>query len=156
MKTSLKLIIALVLCITVGGVSGFLTASAINDYYLQLNKPPWNPPNWIFGPVWTTLYIMMGVSLWLVWKSNYPKAIVQKACLIFAAQLFLNFWWSIIFFNLQLPGWAFVEIILLLTAIIYTIFEFSKISKPAAWLLIPYVSWVSFASILNYAIFSLN
>lgn len=156
MKSSLKLLIAVVLCLTVGGLSGFLTANAINDYYLQLNKPTWNPPNWIFGPVWTTLYIMMGVALWLVWKSNLSKALVQKACWVFAAQLFLNFWWSIIFFNLQMPGWAFVEIIFMLAAIIYTIFQFSKISKPAAWLLVPYVCWVSFASILNHAIFILN
>lgn len=156
MNSFLKILISVVLCLSVGALSGFLTTDAINDYYLQLNKPSWNPPNWIFGPVWTALYIMMGVSLWLVWKSNFSKAIVQKACLIFAAQLFLNFWWSIIFFNLQLPGWAFVEILLLLSAIIFTIFQFSKISKPAAWLLVPYVCWVSFASILNYSVFILN
>jgi tryptophan-rich sensory protein len=156
MKSPLKLLIAILICLTIGSASGFLTANAITDYYLHLNKPTWNPPNWIFGPVWTTLYIMMGVSLWLVWKSDLSKTLVQKACLVFALQLFLNFWWSIIFFNMQSPGWAFVEIILLLSAIIYTIFQFSKISKPAAWLLFPYISWVSFASILNFKIFSLN
>jgi translocator protein len=98
----------------------------------------------------------MGISLWLVWKSEHPKNQKLKAQIIFAIQLFLNFWWSFLFFKFQSPSLAFIEIIVLLIFIIITIFSFSKISKPAAWLLVPYAAWVSFAAILNYTIMVLN
>jgi len=120
------------------------------------NKPSFNPPNWIFAPVWTTLYILMGIALYLVWKSTATASIKQTAILLFVVQLTLNFFWSILFFKFQLTGWAFVEIIAMWVAILFTILWFGKISSTAAWLLVPYICWVSFASLLNYSIWKLN
>lgn len=140
----------------VGAFAGFFTSSGVNGWYATANKPWFNPPNWIFAPVWTVLYIMMGIALYLVWKSGAEKTIKQTAIILFAVQLTLNFFWSFIFFKLQLPGWAFAEIILMWAMIFITILWFGKISSAAAWLLVPYISWVSFASVLNYAIWKLN
>jgi len=150
-----KLILALVITLSVGGIAGFATANAIGGWYATLIKPSFNPPNGIFAPVWTLLYIMMGIALYLIWKQPASKE-RNIALLFFAIQLFLNFWWSILFFNYHELGWAFVEIIAMWVFIIITIFSFAPLSKTAAWLLVPYVSWVSFASILNYAIWRLN
>ncbi len=152
----MKFIISLLLPLAVGGLSGFFTVKAIPGWYAQLNKPWFNPPNWLFSPVWTSLYIMMGIALWLVWKSDAPQQLKQRAICLFAAQLVLNFFWSLIFFNLHQIGWALVEIIALWTTILLTIFAFAKVSTTAAWLLVPYLSWVSFASILNYSLWGLN
>lgn len=150
-----KLILALVITLSVGGIAGYATANAIGGWYATLVKPSFNPPNGIFAPVWTLLYIMMGIALYLIWKQPASKE-RNIALLFFALQLFLNFCWSILFFNYHQLGWAFVEIIGMWAFIIITIFAFAPISKTAAWLLVPYVSWVSFASILNYAIWRLN
>jgi tryptophan-rich sensory protein len=140
----------------VGGISGFFTTKAIPGWYAQLNKPWFNPPNWLFSPVWTSLYIMMGIALWLVWKSDAPQKLKQRAIYLFAAQLVLNFFWSLIFFNLHQIGWALVEIVAMWGMILLSIVAFAKINKAAAWLLVPYISWVSFATILNYSIWQLN
>ena len=150
-----KLILALVITLSVGGIAGYATANAIGGWYATLLKPSFNPPNNIFAPVWTLLYIMMGIALYLIWKQPVSKK-RNMAFLFFGIQLFLNFWWSILFFNYHQLGWAFVEIIAMWVFIIVTIFAFAPLSKTAAWLLVPYVSWVSFASILNYAIWRLN
>jgi translocator protein len=150
-----KLILALVITLSVGGIAGYATANAIGGWYATLVKPSFNPPNNIFAPVWTLLYIMMGIALYLIWKQPVSKK-RNMALLFFGIQLFLNFWWSILFFNYHQLGWAFVEIIAMWVFIIVTIFAFAPLSKTAAWLLVPYVSWVSFASILNYAIWRLN
>jgi translocator protein len=150
-----KLILALVITLSVGGIAGYATANAIGGWYATLVKPSFNPPNNIFAPVWTLLYIMMGIALYLIWKQPVSKK-RNIALLFFGIQLFLNFWWSILFFNYHQLGWAFVEIIAMWVFIIVTIFAFAPLSKTAAWLLVPYVSWVSFASILNYAIWRLN
>lgn len=152
----MKFIISLLLPLAVGGISGFFTVKAIPGWYAQLNKPWFNPPNWIFSPVWTSLYIMMGIALWLVWKSDAPQKLKQRAIYLFAAQLVLNFFWSLIFFNLHQIGWALVEIVAMWATILLTIFAFAKVNKLAAWLLVPYISWVSFATILNYSIWQLN
>lgn len=152
----MKLIISIALPLLVGAVSGFFTSSGVDGWYASANKPWFNPPNWIFAPVWTVLYIMMGIALFIVWKAETKRETQQTALIFFAAQLTLNFFWSFIFFKLQLPGWAFVEIICLWIMILLTIVWFGKISKAAAWLLVPYISWVSFASLLNYAIWKLN
>lgn len=152
----MKFIISLLLPLAVGGISGFFTVKAIPGWYEQLNKPWFNPPNWIFSPVWTSLYIMMGIALWLVWKSDAPQKLKQRAIYLFAAQLVLNFFWSLIFFNLHQIGWALVEIVAMWATILLTIFAFAKVNKLAAWLLVPYISWVSFATILNYSIWQLN
>ena len=152
----MKLFISILIPLLVGAISGFFTSSGVNGWYTLANKPWFNPPNWIFAPVWTTLYVLMGIALFLVWKADADKSIKQTAIILFTLQLTLNFFWSIIFFKLQQPGWAFVEIILMWLMILLTILWFGKINATAAWLLVPYICWVSFASVLNYSIWKLN
>ena len=152
----MKLFISILIPLLVGAISGFFTSSGVNGWYALANKPWFNPPNWIFAPVWTTLYVLMGIALFLVWKADADKSIKQTAIILFTLQLTLNFFWSIIFFKLQQPGWAFVEIILMWLMILLTILWFGKINATAAWLLVPYICWVSFASVLNYSIWKLN
>ncbi|HNU87138.1 MAG TPA: tryptophan-rich sensory protein [Ferruginibacter sp.] len=152
----MKLIISILVPLLVGAFSGFFTSSGVNGWYATASKPWFNPPNWIFAPVWTALYILMGIALYLVWKSGADIRLKQTAIILFAVQLILNFFWSFIFFKLQLPGWAFAEIVLMWVMIFITILWFGKISAAAAWLLVPYISWVSFAAVLNYAIWKLN
>lgn len=156
MNNTLKLIISVTIPLLVGGLSGFFTVTGVESWYQTINKPSWNPPNWIFGPVWTALYIMMGVALFLVWKSSGNANTKKLALLLFAAQMLLNFFWSFIFFSLQQPGWAFAEIVVLWLLILATIFAFARLNNMAAWLLVPYISWVSFAAILNFTIWQLN
>jgi tryptophan-rich sensory protein len=156
MNNIVKLIIAVAIPVAVGATSGFFTISGVSSWYQTINKPSWNPPSWIFGPVWTTLYIMMGISLFLVWKSDSAGMLKKIAIALFAAQLILNFFWSFIFFNQRQIGWALVEIVVMWVVILLTIFAFARVNKTAAWLMVPYVSWVSFATILNYTIWKLN
>ncbi len=156
MNNLVKLVIAIAIPVAVGATSGFFTASSVGSWYQTINKPSWNPPGWIFGPVWTTLYVLMGIALYLVWKSEAGTALKKTAISLFAVQLILNFFWSFIFFKQQQIGWALVEIIVMWLFILLTIFAFAKVNKTAAWLLVPYISWVSFASILNYTIWKLN
>ncbi len=151
-----KLVIAIGVCELAGVVGSVFTVSAIPTWYAGLVKPALNPPSWVFGPVWTTLFALMGVAVFLVWHYGFERKDVKMALIIFGIQLFLNTVWSIIFFGLHNPGWAFVEIIFLWLAIFATIITFRKISKLAAWLLIPYILWVSFAGYLNYSIWTLN
>jgi translocator protein len=156
MSNTLKLIISITIPVLVGATAGFFTASGVESWYQNINKPSWNPPSWIFGPVWTTLYVMMGIALFLVWKSEASDVLKKTAIAIFAVQLVLNFFWSFIFFSQHQPGWALVEIMVMWLAILFTIFAFANVSKTAAWLLVPYISWVSFATVLNYTIWQLN
>jgi tryptophan-rich sensory protein len=149
------LIVSIVVCFSAAAIGGFATTSSIEGWYAGINKPTWNPPNWIFGPVWSTLYLMMAVSVWLVWKKS-GLANAKFALVIFAIQLVLNLLWSLIFFGMQQPGWAFAEVILLWVSIVMTIAVFFRHSKLAAYLLVPYLLWVSFASFLNYTIWSMN
>ena len=151
-----KFIIAVFICQAVGIVSGLLTQNEMTTWFSSLNKPSWNPPAYLFGPVWTTLYLLMGISLWLVWKSNAPETQKLRAELTFALQLFLNFMWSILFFNIHSPALAFVDIVLMIVAILMTIGRFARISRLAAWLLVPYLMWVCFATVLNYRIWAMN
>jgi benzodiazapine receptor len=152
----MKLFISILIPLLVGAISGYFTSSGVNGWYEAANKPWFNPPNWIFAPVWTGLYIMMGIAFFLVWKTETYRSVKQSAVFLFAAQLILNFFWSLIFFKMQQPGWAFAEIILMWVTILLTILAFGKISSTAAWLLVPYISWVSFATVLNYSIWRLN
>ncbi len=153
----LKLIIALALPLVAGVVGSAFTVSVITGWYVGLVKPVLNPPSWVFGPVWTVLYLLMGVALWLVWVDMAAAPVArQRALILFTVQLVLNMLWSIIFFGLQSPGWALVDIILLWLAIFVTIITFIKVSKMAAWLLLPYILWVSFAIYLNFSIWILN
>ncbi len=156
MNSFIKLFISIFICMAVGGISGYLTASEIPGWYMSLNKPGFNPPNWIFAPVWTTLYILMGISFWLIWKSSAEEAVKNRAMLFFIIQLVLNFFWSIIFFSFHQLGFAMAEIVLLWIFILFSIISFYPISKAASYLLIPYICWVSFASILNFAVWRLN
>lgn len=156
MSNAIKLIISIAIPLAVGGISGLFTVTGVESWYQTINKPSWNPPSWVFGPVWTTLYVMMGVALFLVWKSGSSDILKRTAIILFAVQLMLNFFWSFIFFNQHQVGWALVEIIVMWIFILLTILAFGNISKVAAWLLVPYISWVSFATILNYTIWKLN
>ena len=154
-KNLLKLIFSIGLCLLAGGVGSIFTASAIPTWYVTLNKPSFSPPNWIFAPVWTSLYILMGISLYLA-LSGKGKGEREKAVRIFGIQLVLNTVWSIIFFGWHNPLFALVDIVALWIAIVLTIKSFYKINKLAGQLLIPYLAWVSFASILNLMIVLLN
>jgi benzodiazapine receptor len=151
-----KFVIAIVICEGTGLLSGLLSNADTSGWYEMLRKPVWNPSSFIFAPVWTVLYLMMGIALALVWQA-YTEIIKEKTALyLFAIQLFLNFCWSIIFFRFHAPGWAFVEMILLIVSILATISEFARINKTAAWLLVPYIAWVCFAAILNATIWQMN
>jgi tryptophan-rich sensory protein len=152
----IKLIISLVICQLAGIIGSLFTMSKIPTWYMTISKPELAPPNWIFGPVWTTLFILMSIALYLVWKQGTNRKDVKIALYIFGTQLILNVLWSIIFFGLENPGSAFVEIISLWISILLSIIYFYKISKPASYLLIPYITWVSFASYLNFMIWWLN
>ncbi|MDQ5893653.1 MAG: translocator protein [Patescibacteria group bacterium] len=156
MNNILKLIIALVVSQLAGIIGSIFTYPSVTGWYATINRPEFAPPNWVFGPVWTTLFILMGIAAFLVWKKGLDRKDVKIALGIFIGQLILNTLWSIIFFSLQSPGAAFFEMIFLWLAIFATIIAFAKISKPAAWLLLPYILWVSFAGFLNYSIWMLN
>lgn len=151
-----KLAIAIIVSQLAGFIGSVFTISSIPTWYVALAKPALNPPSWIFGPVWTLLYFLMGIAAFLVWDKGFERKDVRRALSVFGIQLFLNALWSIVFFGLQNPGWAFVNIVLMWVAIIGTMALFYKISKSAFWLLIPYIAWVSFAAYLNLAIFILN
>ena len=150
-----KLASSVILSLLIGGISGIATSGEINGWYMGLNKPTFNPPNWVFGPVWTILYILMGVSFFLIWNLP-PSKNISKAMLIFMTQMTLNFFWSFLFFKFKLMGWAFVEIVILWLLIIWTISLFYKLKKSAGLLNVPYLLWVTFASTLNLAYFLLN
>ena len=156
-KKYLKLAVSLTICLSAGAIGSVFTSSSVDSWYRTLNKPPFNPPSWLFAPVWTALYIMMGISLFLAWSSRSTQRNKKNIALsFFAVQILLNIMWSALFFGLQNPFLAFVEIILLWIAIIITIALFRKISALAGYLLVPYFLWVTFAAILNYSIFILN
>ncbi len=149
-----KFIVSIAISELAGVIGLAFTASTIPAWYATLAKPALNPPAWIFGPVWAALYFLMGISLWLVWKSGSSEK--KKAVMLFFVQLILNAIWSPIFFGYHSIGNALAVIVLLWAAIVLTILIFRKISKPAASLLIPYILWVSFAAYLNFAIWTLN
>jgi translocator protein len=151
-----KLIIAILICESVGIVSALLSQMGMNTWFTSLQKPTWNPPAYLFGPVWTVLYLLMGVSLWEVWKSSAPEAKKTRAMSVFGLQLFFNFCWSILFFKFQSPAFALIDILLLGITILLTISYFARISRLAAWLLVPYILWVYFATVLNYTLWATN
>jgi tryptophan-rich sensory protein len=151
-----KLVIAVVVCELAGIIGSVFTMPSIPNWYAGLAKPALNPPAWVFGPVWTTLFVLMGISAFLIWKRGLKRKDIKIALGIFVGQLALNTLWSIIFFGLHNPAGAFVDIVFLWFTILATIVVFSRISKSAAWLLVPYILWVGFAAYLNYAIWMLN
>ncbi len=153
---SKKLVFCILVCELAGIIGSIFTISSIPTWYAALQKPFFSPPNWIFAPVWTILYALMGISLYLVWSKGLKTNGVKTAIKAFAVQLVLNASWSIVFFGFHSPLYAFITILLLLAAIIWAIVEFYKVSKQAAYFMIPYLLWVCFAALLNYSIWMLN
>ncbi len=152
MRNGLALAGFVVLCLAVGGLGGWATAQSVAEWYPTLAKPSWTPPPWLFAPVWTVLYILMGVAAWLVWK----KGTAQGPMVLFGAQLLLNLAWSFLFFGARSPGLALIDIAVLWIAIAAMIFAYAFRSRLAAYLMVPYLAWVSFAMALNAAVFMLN
>lgn len=154
MNKALMFIVSIAAPFVAGAIGNIATIPNIPSWYAALDKPWFNPPNEVFGPVWSVLYLLMGISLYLVWTNR--KRGTQAGYIAFGVQLALNTLWSIVFFGLHQPWWAFLVIILLAFAIIFTMREFWKTSKLASWLMAPYIAWVSFAACLNLAIAVLN
>jgi tryptophan-rich sensory protein len=156
MTAVLRFLICIVVPLLVGGLSGIATARGVREWYPSLVKPAFNPPAWIFGPMWTLLYVMMGVAAFLVWQQGWSVRTVRLALALFAWQLILNGLWSILFFGMQSPGLAFVEIILLWLSILATVVVFWRVTGVAGMLLLPYAAWVTFAAVLNGSLWVLN
>ena len=152
---TIKLIISVLLPLSVGAIAGMFTSQAVPIWYASLNRPSFSPPNWVFGPVWTTLYILLGISFFLIWKEEASKE-RDLAIKVFLVQMLLNFAWSFLFFYFNLIGVALIEIILLWISIALMIYLFNKIKPFAAYMNIPYLLWVSFATILNAGYYFLN
>jgi benzodiazapine receptor len=150
-----KLLASLALPLCLGAIAGLFTAEAVPEWYETLNRPSFNPPNWLFGPVWTTLYMLLGISLFLIWKQSASKE-RNLAIFVFLLQQALNFGWSFIFFYFNMIGFALIEIILLWISIIVMLVLFYKIKPMTAYINIPYLIWVTFATILNASYYILN
>ncbi|HKJ45808.1 MAG TPA: TspO/MBR family protein [Balneolales bacterium] len=150
-----SLIVAILICFGAAAVGSFFTAKSVSTWYVTLNKPTWNPPGWLFGPVWTILYLMMATSIWLIWSKftfkDYP--VIYS---IFSLQLILNVLWSGIFFGLRQPGWAVMDIAVLWLLILLYVLLTWPVSKAASLLFVPYLLWVGFAGVLNFTIWRLN
>ena len=155
-KSFPKIALSIGICLLVGFLSGFATQSAVVDWYGTLTKPFLNPPNWIFGPVWTVLYLLTGLSAGLVWSKGFHHKWVKTALYHFGFQLILNGLWSIVFFGFKNPLFGLLVVIALWILILLTIKWFRVVSKQAAYLLYPYLAWVSFATYLNFSIWLLN
>ena len=156
MKKAAGIIVAIVACELAGIIGSVFTMPAIPGWYAGIAKPSFNPPNWIFGPVWTLLYALMGLAAYLVYEKGFKRPEVKKALTVFAAQLLLNTLWSIVFFGAHRILGAAVVIVLLWALILATILLFYRISKAAAYLLVPYIFWVTFATVLNISLYVLN
>ncbi len=150
------LCISIIVPLAVGAIAGIITSPEIDGWYRSLRKPGFNPPDWIFGPVWTLLYITMGISVYLIWKINTTTELKKKAVFIFGLQLLFNFLWSILFFYFHLVFLALIDILILWGLILYMIYIFRKIKPTAGLMNIPYLLWVSFATALNISIWALN
>jgi benzodiazapine receptor len=155
LRDIIKLIISIGVPLLVGGVGGLVTTPAISTWYTTLNKPWFTPPSWVFGPVWTTLYILMGLALFLVWRSPRSRT-SDIGIALFAAQLAVNLFWSFAFFGLENTLYGVFTIVPLWILIAATIYQFYKVSKGAAYLMVPYILWVSIATALNTAVYLLN
>ena len=155
MRRMAALVVFVGVCLAVGALGGWITAGSVKDWYPPLNKPSFNPPNWLFGPVWTVLLVMMGVSAWRVWCKAWGDR-ARGPLALFALQLALNLGWSVTFFGLHAIGAAVVVVVALEAAILGTILLFRRIDGLAAALLVPYALWVAFATLLNVAIWRLN
>jgi translocator protein len=142
-------------CLGVSAIGGAVTRSSVGGWYQTLAKPAFNPPDWVFTPVWLALFVLMGIAAWRVWRRHgFSGAAAPLG--VFAIQLGLNLGWSILFFGLRAPGWALVEIVVLWTTVLATAILFYRADRTAGWLLVPYLLWVGFAVVLNAAIWRLN
>ncbi len=149
------LAVAILICFGAAGLGSLFTTPSIGGWYLTLRKPAWTPPNWVFGPVWSLLYLSMAAAAWLVWRKSGMSG-ARLALVLFAVQLLFNVFWSAIFFSAHMPGVAFAEIVLLWLMILATTVSFWPVSQTAGWLMVPYLVWVAFAAALNYSIWRLN
>jgi len=157
MKNITRILMVVVTCLVVGYFSGIVTRNSIETWYPTLVKPSFNPPNWLFPPVWTTLYILMGIAAGLIWnRIEFEKEAVKRALLFFAIQLGLNALWSYLFFGFHNILLALVELVLLWLILYETYLSFKKINKIAGYLLLPYLAWLTFAGVLNASIWQLN
>lgn len=154
-RQALALFAFVALCLAIGAVGGTVTSTSVATWYQQLRKPPFNPPDWVFGPVWTALYIAMAVAAWRVWRRLGLRG-APLAMSLFACQLALNLAWSILFFGFRQIGFALIEIVLLFAAIVGTAVAFRQADGVAALLFVPYVAWVGFAALLNASLWRLN
>ncbi|GAA0877356.1 TspO/MBR family protein [Algoriphagus jejuensis] len=154
MSKYLKLIISLALPQLAGGLGAFFTITAVDSWFATLVKPSWNPPSWLFGPVWTFLYVLMGIACYLIWKSDFPRK--ETLLKLYALQLVLNTLWSPAFFGMKSPLLGLMVIVPLWAAIILCVIKFKKASPLASGLMVPYLLWVTFATALNTAILMLN
>lgn len=152
----LRLIASIVICQAAGFIGSLFTRPSVSTWFSTLNRPSFAPPNWLFFPVWTILFLLMGISAFLVWRRGMGESPVRIALALFGIQLALNVLWSVLFFGLKSPPAAFVEIIVLWVAILSTILSFARVSMTAAMLLLPYILWVNFAAILNFYFWRLN
>jgi len=153
---AIKIIICLAVTFSAPVIASLVANPGTSDWYANLNKPFFNPPGWVFGPVWTVLYILMAVSAALVWHKGLAEWKVRVAMGLYLAQLFLNALWTPFFFGLEMPLLAFIDIVLLWVAIILTILAFLRVSKIAAVLMLPYLGWTTFAAVLNFSLWYLN
>lgn len=156
MKKAIGIPVSILICELAGIIGSVFTTASIPTWYAGLKKSPLNPPNWIFAPVWITLYALMGISAYLIYEKGMGKKEVKTALAVFAVQLVFNTLWSIVFFGAHLMFAAIVVIVLLWMMILVSIWLFHRISKTAAYLLIPYILWVSFATVLNISLYVLN
>jgi len=152
----IKLVVAVLLCQAAGILGSLATVPAIPGWYQGLAKPAFTPPNWLFGPAWIMLYLLMGIALFLVWRQGLGRPGVKTAVTLFFIQLVLNALWSWLFFGWHQVGLAFAEIVLLWVFILLTMIRFLRLSRAAGWLLVPYLLWVTFASALNFSLWRLN
>lgn len=150
-----KLIISILIPLIVGLLGSIFTSSSVDSWYISLNKPSFNPPSYLFAPVWTVLFVLIGISFYFVWSKDFGSNKILTLG-IYSLDLILNLLWSVLFFGLKNPFLAFIEIIILWFTILINIIVFSKVTKISGIMLIPYLLWVSFASVLNYAVFILN
>lgn len=153
-QEGIALVVSLSLPFIAGGIGSMFTISSVSRWYVFLDKPVFAPPSWIFGPVWTVLYLLMGIAAFLVWRSKSKYR--NRALTLYGSQLVLNALWSVIFFGLRSPGWALIEIAFLWALIILTLRYFFRADRIAGYLFVPYLLWVSFALVLNEAIYRLN
>lgn len=153
-KHFISLLVFLAICFSVAAAGAVLTNTSVSSWYLTINKPSWTPPNWLFGPVWTSLYFMMALAVWLIWCK--VGSLKKLPLVLFGLQLFLNLIWSGLFFTLQNPKIAFIEIVFLWLSILATLISFWRIRIVAGLLLLPYILWVGYAAMLNFTIWRMN